>query len=718
MASEQPVDDGDIREWRSIVTLLVFIITNVIVLFPFHIPFYIPLLVYNALLDGLAAARIISPRPHEAVGGTLPDGDGGGNGVVSRHFKRLHIPMNLITAPIIADLFLLAISAIGHKEVKAGTVGADFIHPYDIMIFFITLAYIAISIDASGLVRWLAFKVLQWGGSVGHKLFFYLYAFFFGLGTLIGNDPIILSGTAFLAYMTRVSENIRHPKAWIYSQFAIANISSAILVSSNPTNLVLAGAFSIKFITYTANMIVPVVVTAIVLFPFLLYVVFADDDLIPPVIKMTELPAELGRNEPVNPNIPHGNGRRRGDREDTIVESGDTTAMDEDEEERIRLLSLEEVMNPFLDGKGAWFGSLVMATTLITVLVLNAVSTSSGQHSVYWVTLPAAFVMFCWDVASGWLRRDETRKIARARREQFAEARAERQRSSLALSQKPSQSSPGTGLQPVPQLQVSGPSPDIPGMPLPPSQIDDRSWDIGTASLPIQDSAPSKEHVPNNQQGMARLEVEDPEAGVVRQHRTLVSVSEDAFEWLQETFPTPVAVLMHLPVALVPFAFAMFILVQALVSKGWVRVFAHGWNHWVIKTSTVGAIGGMGFISVILCNFAGTNIGTTILLSRIIQQWYQIQDPNHPITDRTFWGTVYSMALGVNYGAFSTAFSASLAGLLWKDILARKSIQVHARDFARTNFPIIAISMAVGCAVLVGEIYIVRGDWPYIQPVE
>jgi Na+/H+ antiporter NhaD/arsenite permease-like protein len=70
-------------------------------------------------------------------------------------------------------------------------------------------------------------------------------------------DPIILSGTAFLAYMTRAASNILNPRAWIHAQFAIANISSAILVSSNPTNLVLAGAFDIKFIDYTVNMVNP-----------------------------------------------------------------------------------------------------------------------------------------------------------------------------------------------------------------------------------------------------------------------------------------------------------------------------------------------------------------------------------------------------------------------------------------------------------------------------
>lgn len=113
--------------------------------------------------------------------------------------------------------------------------------------------------------------------------------------------------------------------------------------------------------------------------------------------------------------------------------------------------------------------------------------------------------------------------------------------------------------------------------------------------------------------------------------------------------------------------------------------------------------------------FAGTNIGTTIFLSRVIQAWQRIhtEPGSDDISDRTFWATVYSMALGVNYGAFSTAFSASLAGLLWRDILERKHIHIRRMEFARVNVPIIAIAMTVGCTVLVGEIYISRKDTPY-----
>ncbi|KAK8113584.1 hypothetical protein PG984_014110 [Apiospora sp. TS-2023a] len=700
------LDTNKIREWRSVVTLIVFIITNVVVLFPFHIPLYFPRLLVDGFLNTLALMRVIAPRPPRTGAAT------------STAWVRMNFPLNFVTAPLIADLFLLAILAIGRSEVYGGTIYSDNIEPIDIMVFFITLAYIAISIDASGLIRFLAFKVLQKGGEVGHKLFFYLYLFFFGLGTFVGNDPIILSGTAFLAYMTRVSSNIIHPRAWIHTQFAIANIASATLVSSNPTNLVLAGAFNIKFVTYTANMIVPVFVTALVLFPFLLYIIFADESLIPLSIKMHELSEEAKAKKPVNPNIPHARGTAEEDEKNNQV--GDDTT---------KLLSLEEIMNPFLDKRGATVGGIIMSLTLACILVINAIKQAIGDQPVFYVTLPAAFLMFCWDLSQGWLHRRETREIAQRGRREVQYARAERairereevlRRDSAALGSE-------DGLATTPQdrsLSVSEKSDGGGGG----AQKDSSSMIIesceepaGTTAMPTSASSGEEESSEKPKRSSSEeRRARDIEGRISRELElqqqqgpaTLVSVLVQARTWMQETFPTVTAVATHLPVALVPFALAMFVLVQALVTKGWVAVFAYGWDHWVMKTGTVGAIGGMAFLSVILCNFAGTNIGTTILLCRVIQSWMAIRDQPGAdyISDRMFWATVYSMALGVNYGAFSIAFSGSLAGLLWRDILARKHIHVREVEFARVNLPIIAIAMVVGCLILVGEVYIMRHD--------
>ncbi|KAJ5529959.1 hypothetical protein N7527_003352 [Penicillium freii] len=717
---DDELDTSKIKSWRSIITLIIFVITNIIVLFPFHVPLYLPRWLTNGFLDVLSAMRIIPHRTRSRSNDKQP------------MFVKFRFPLNFITAPLIADLFLLAILAIGRKEVHDGIVGADNINPIDIMVFFLTLAYIAISIDASGLIRYLAFKVLQKAGKVGHRLFFYLFVFFFGLGSFIGNDPIILSGTAFLAYMTRVSSNIVHPRAWIHSQFAIANIASAILVSSNPTNLVLAGAFKIKFIVYTANMIVPVVVTAIVLFPFLLYIIFADESLIPLSITMHELSEDQKKKAPVNPNIPHARGTAE-EKEETDDKEG-------------KQLSLEEIMNPFLDKKGAYFGGLIMAATLITLLAINA---SGEDNPVFWVTLPAAFVMFCWDLAFGWLHRHDTREIAAKGRQEVENAQAEREMRKReeqqalpenmdpeTLGSEQSEQYDATGLRHCsehtdddislesPNSDIASKKPDLGcGTQFPLSVVDKEKFPElqPPGGVAIDSKQPARASSPEALDSRQTTDTVDEEKSGYPYHqdngpRTLASLTGDIYRWSQETFPTVTVVVSHMPFALVPFAFTMFILVQALVTKGWVPVFAYGWDHWVGKTGTVGSIGGMGFLSVILCNFAGTNIGTTILLSRVIQAWQKIHEVSGiPISDRTWWATIYSMALGVNYGAFSTAFSASLAGMLWRDILARKHIRVGSLEFARVNLPIIAISMVVGCAVLAGEVYIVRSDNPHVS---
>jgi Na+/H+ antiporter NhaD/arsenite permease-like protein len=126
-----------------------------------------------------------------------------------------------------------------------------------------------ISVDKAGLLRFLAFWVATKTSQSGLKLYIALYLFFFILGIIVGNDPVILSGVPFLAYFTD-EVDIHPPTAWIFAQFVVANIASAVLVSSNPTNLVLSGAFGIPFFSYTARLIIPVLVAAIFVLPVLL----------------------------------------------------------------------------------------------------------------------------------------------------------------------------------------------------------------------------------------------------------------------------------------------------------------------------------------------------------------------------------------------------------------------------------------------------------------
>jgi Na+/H+ antiporter NhaD/arsenite permease-like protein len=473
--------------------------------------------------------------------------------------------MNFVTAPLIADLFLLAISAIGQKEVYDSTVGlgADSFSPIDIIAFFITLAYITISIAASGLIQYLAFRVLQWGDNVGRRLFFYLYAFLFGLGAVMGGDAVVLSSTAFLAYFTRISSNIIHPGAWIHTQFAIARISSAILVSSNPTNLILASAFNIKFIHYTANIIVPVVVTALMLLLFLLYVRFADPNLIPHSIKMQELTEEEKAEKPLNPNIPDARGADEGP-------------------ERAIILSMKEILNPFLDKTAAAFGAVIVTATLVTILALNTQSTS--QYPVYWVTLPAAFVMFCWDITFGWRHRHKTREIARKGRQEIERFQAERHLKVEQETRVARQATPEPEERHTRDFVLENDDDLILSSNRPSDDMDENEE--------IEED--NKERMAHEEPGMELWEMQTGEVahreqlsrevalqvgrrkGREQTRRTIVHLKMDIYRWSRETFPTATAVLTYLPFSLVPFIFSMFVLVQALVTRRWVLVFAYG----------------------------------------------------------------------------------------------------------------------------------------------
>lgn len=64
----------------------------------------------------------------------------------------------------------------------------------------------AITLDITGVLQAAAFWVSNKGGSNGWKLFFYFYIMLTVLSVFLGNDPVILSGTAFLVYYTKVME--------------------------------------------------------------------------------------------------------------------------------------------------------------------------------------------------------------------------------------------------------------------------------------------------------------------------------------------------------------------------------------------------------------------------------------------------------------------------------------------------------------------------------
>lgn len=466
-------------------------------------------------------------------------------------------------------------------------------------------------------------------------------------------------------------------------------------------------------------MIVPVIITGVVLFPFLLYIIFPSTDLIPAKITIHSLGEQGGNGQgspveaqPARPSDPENPER-------SLTPAMTEAAIDPEQAERDKL-DLSELIDPFLDKEGAVFGGGLIAVALITLLAVNAAGLKPG---VYTITVPAGAIMFLRDVSYDWRKRKESWALERRREEEEERekekeneeadsgrieekervpSRASSSSSSFGLGNErdgralspPADRLPGgvagdlydleekrrTGFagDGTPDVRIEEASDDeksekrsIDLSPAMSSSLEDtllqssglehlassqpstlaspplRADGLSNANDdgPVSRSPHSSSHLSNSRPisvltdsprtspsaspgPLPETKTAPPAISQTpypplrpshlatplssssstspppppRRRTTLASYLKPRLRWISITFPTVCAVFDHLPFLLVPFAFCMFILVQGLVTKGWVQVFANGWQKWTARTGPVGAVGGMGFISVVLCN--------------------------------------------------------------------------------------------------------------------
>lgn len=74
------------------------------------------------------------------------------------------------------------------------------------------------------------------------------------------------------------------------------------------------------------------------------------------------------------------------------------------------------------------------------------------------------------------------------------------------------------------------------------------------------------------------------------------------------------------------------------------------------------------------------------------------------VSQRTLSAAIYTLAVISNIGAVGFTLSASLAGLLWANILRSKGVIIRQRDFAAWNVvPLVCMTMAA-CAIVASEV--------------
>jgi Na+/H+ antiporter NhaD/arsenite permease-like protein len=176
--------------------------------------------------------------------------------------KIFNLPLNLLTVPPMAVLILLATITVPFQIFINGIVGDKLLKPFNIMILFISLAYLALSLNRTGLVKFLAFKIAK--SSKQNSTWILLtkfYVFSLILSVIMGNDPIILAATGLLVHFTTKAR--LDPIPFLFTEFSSSNIGSMLLFCGNPTNLIICEGFQIGYLHYSKNILLPFLASAV-----------------------------------------------------------------------------------------------------------------------------------------------------------------------------------------------------------------------------------------------------------------------------------------------------------------------------------------------------------------------------------------------------------------------------------------------------------------------
>ncbi|KAK7441988.1 hypothetical protein VKT23_016266 [Stygiomarasmius scandens] len=619
----------------SIVTLVFFILSIAVVIYPVSIPIRLP------------------------------------------YLGKRRIPINLTTAPILTIAILWAAQCLGPTQIRDGIVGTDGVKPYNILILFFSLAYMAITLDVTGILQSAAFWVSNKGGKNGWKLYFYFYVLLTVLSVVLGNDPVILSGTVFLVYYTTATR--LEPMPWLISEFAAANTASMVLFLGNPTNVVVCEGFSINNVAFTAYTILPFLGCNIVCFGALAFQ-FRHRKHIP---------------------------------------------------KRLEHVGYLDPLSVLRDRVSACVGSFLLGSTLVVIIVV-----SFFNVDVWMITLPFAVAKFIFDLSwdhyrytTGQIPRynpktqdeeiaasDESDNAAddndamlvaiqRAMTSQSNEL--QRGRTDTFTSSNPLMDTNRSNTLSDGTTLVSSEAPTANGGHeyTPERHSPASSADTGE-KVPEAEAENGIEKEKEKEMEMEKKEEKETEKPKEPKDH-IFSKQRLAFKRVHKRlahhFPTFFTALPRLPFALVPFAFSQFILIEALDHQGWIDVF----GLWLLRASqgsihpTVWLIGILG---VVLCNLAGTNIGCTILLTKVVRAAADsAASEGFRFSGDTTRAAGIALAVASNIGAVSFTFSASLAGLLWKSILEQKGISIKQRSFAFWNSLPILVMTAVGLGIVSAE---------------
>ena len=177
--------------------------------------------------------------------------------------KKLNISLYWVIA-LIGAVVLLIVKRQYLPAVGNAMIAKTAINPIKILVLFISMTVLSIFLDELGFFRFLASFILKRANTGQTKLFIYLYIMVSVLTMFTSNDIIILSFTPFICYFAKNAKI--DPIPFLTAEFVAANTWSMALIIGNPTNIYLATASGIDFLSYLKISILPTVTAGAVAF--------------------------------------------------------------------------------------------------------------------------------------------------------------------------------------------------------------------------------------------------------------------------------------------------------------------------------------------------------------------------------------------------------------------------------------------------------------------
>jgi arsenical pump membrane protein len=275
------------------------------------------------------------------------------------------ITLNFVSSSVLGVILLRVLDIVSLHEVAMSIIAVGTVQPWAVLVIFFTLAYVSVSVDCTGLSKFIALSVLHKFGAGGDARQELLVVYLLSgiVAVIASNDVVILTLTPVLIHYCSALH--KDPVPVLLAEYFGANTFSALLLVGNPTNIIAAEGTGLTFSRYLQLLAFPTLFTAVG------YLLALRAFGIPPSVRRPKSQGE--QHDEVAPGPEKNRADVAGDDGDAVTLSSPATAVKvtEDLSPRSAAAMSLDPHEALVDPRGAAIGGSVLAIG-ITLLIASS----------------------------------------------------------------------------------------------------------------------------------------------------------------------------------------------------------------------------------------------------------------------------------------------------------------------------------------------------------